>query len=146
MATLESYGENFSETVEHLEEVTSSEINILTCLFVKESLIFSVLLTLHSHIPPHKLKKAVSINVHQNFNLLLWVNGEPSQHSYWLSCAVEVESSSRTGRSPTRGKNVILNADLTCFWGCCLAEAASNECALLSLYLLQAVERKGMFI
>lgn len=145
MATLETYGENFSETVEHLKEVTSHETNILTCLFVKESLIFSVLLALRSHIPPHKLKKADSINMHQNFNLLLWVNGEPSQHAYWLSCAVRVESSSPHWEVTFKGKKGFLNADLiTCFWGCCLAEAASNECVLL--YLLQAVERKGMFI
>lgn len=51
---LETFGEIFSETVEHLEEVNSSETNALTCLFVKESLIFSVLVSLHSHIPPPK--------------------------------------------------------------------------------------------
>lgn len=74
---LDAYGEIFSETVEHLE-LNNIETNALTCLFVKESLTFSVLLPLHSHAPLHKLKKADFINMHQNFSLLLWGNGEPS--------------------------------------------------------------------
>lgn len=82
--------------------------------------------------------------MHQNFNLLLWENGEPSQHTHWLSYAVEVESSFPTGTSLSGEKNVILNADLIlCFWGCRLAEAAGSECVLL--YLLWAVCWKGMF-
>lgn len=82
---LETYGEIFSGTVEHLE-LNNTETNALTCLFVKESLTFSVLLPLHSHATPHKLKKADFINMHRNFNLLLWGNGEPSHwHTHWLS-------------------------------------------------------------
>lgn len=41
---LKTYGEIFLETVERLEEVSSSETIALTSLFVKELLTFSVLL------------------------------------------------------------------------------------------------------
>jgi len=49
---LKTCGEIFLET-EHLEDVSGSETVALTCLFVKESLIFSVLLPrLPTHLPP----------------------------------------------------------------------------------------------
>lgn len=64
---------NVLERTEHLEELSSSEAVVLACLFVKDSLTFSVLLP-----PPHTAhcisKKADFINMHQNFNLLLWGN------------------------------------------------------------------------
>lgn len=65
--------------------------------------------------------------MHQNFNLLLWGNGEASQHAHWLSYAMKGESIHPTERSlPGKKKNnVILNADLIIyFWGSIFPEMA----------------------
>lgn len=111
------------------------------------------------HASHRTSEKADFINMHQNFNLLLWGNRETSQHVPWLSYALKGESVLPTERSlPGKKKE---NPQQRWF-KCCLnhlllgAPFSRNECAhdkagraerggCWLLYLLQSVRLKEYF-
>lgn len=61
------------DMVEHVEEMSSSEAIVFTCLVVEELLHFQFCLPPHPHFIS---KKADLVNRHQRFNVLLGGRGE----------------------------------------------------------------------